>query len=56
MKQARTFVPRVVNAEPLDITLAIRADIKARDWDAVHIAGDRRKPIWLPDMVRRLWR
>lgn len=55
MKHARTF-PRLVDTEPLDITLAIRADIKARDWGAVHIAGDRQKPIWLPERVRRLWR
>jgi flagellar basal body P-ring protein FlgI len=27
---------------PVDITLAIRDEIKARNWAAVHIAADRR--------------
>jgi hypothetical protein len=42
--------------EPLDITLALRADIQQRDWARVMIEGDRRPPIFLPDAVRRLWR
>jgi len=46
----------VPNAPAIDITLLQRADIKKRDWAKCHIEGDRRRPIWLPDMVRRIWR
>lgn len=33
-----------------------RAYIAARDWDAMHIAAHRSKPVFLPDYVRRVWR
>jgi hypothetical protein len=46
---------RVVSEEPLDITLAMRADIKARDWARVHVAADRREPISLGERVKRVW-
>jgi hypothetical protein len=49
-------VPQQQPEQPVDITLALRADIKARDWAAVHVAGDRRAPVFLPDCVRRAWR
>jgi hypothetical protein len=39
---------------PLDITLAMRAEIEARDWSQVHISGDRAKP-FLWERVRRTW-
>lgn len=41
---------------PLDITLALRADIAPRDWAAVHIAADRRAPLMLGERPKRLWR
>lgn len=47
---------RVVRPERIDITALMRAEIRARDWDAVHIAADRRSPIYLPEFVRRVWR
>ena len=47
---------RVVEPEAVDITLAMRAEIKRRDWSAVHIAGDRRAPVNLPDRPARGWR
>ena len=33
-----------------------RQRIRAKDWARVHIAADRRAPIYMPDRVRRLWR
>lgn len=47
---------RAVETHPLDITLAIRADIAARDWDSVMVAGDRARPLDLPERVKRTWR
>jgi hypothetical protein len=48
---------RIVNEQPLDIAALNRADIEKRDWSAVHISGDRRAPVYLPDRVKRnLWR
>jgi hypothetical protein len=41
-------VPKEPPEPPVDITLAMRADIVKRDWAAVHVAGDRARPIWLP--------
>lgn len=38
-----------VTEQPVDITLAIRADIKARDWSRVHVEGDRAPPF------KRIW-
>jgi hypothetical protein len=46
----------VDQAEPTDITLQLRKDIEARDWGRMHIAADRRAPVFLPDRVRRIWR
>lgn len=46
----------VPDEQPTDITLAMRAEIEARDWAAVHVAGDRRAPVFLADAVRRVWR
>jgi hypothetical protein len=39
----------------IDITALNRADIKARDWSAVHIAADRRAPVDLAEPVKRTW-
>lgn len=47
---------RIVDAEPTDITLALRKDIEARDWARMHISADRSAPVFLPDRVRRPWR
>ena len=50
---------RVVDADPpLDVTLAMRSEIEKRDWESVHIAGDRNKPVRLPSLQRvwRVWR
>jgi hypothetical protein len=46
----------LVPEQPLDIAALNRADIEKRDWSAVHVAGDRRAPVYLPDRVKRLWR
>jgi hypothetical protein len=54
---ARANPLRVVEKEPaLDITALNRADIAKRDWARVMIEGDRRKAIYLPERVRRIWR
>jgi hypothetical protein len=42
--------------QPTDITLALRAEIEARDWSKVMIEGDRRAPIELPERRKRMWR
>lgn len=34
---------------------AMRAYIMSRDWGPTHIAGDRRAPVQLPDVPKRLW-
>jgi hypothetical protein len=39
-----------------DVTALLRAEIEARDWSAVHVAADRRKPVDLPEFNRRVWR
>lgn len=44
----------VVREKPVDITAQLRAEIEARDWSRVHVAGDRSPAIDLPD--RRPWR
>jgi hypothetical protein len=49
-------VPKAPADQPVDITLALRAEIDARDWARVHIAGDRRAPVSLAEHVRRIWR
>lgn len=41
---------------PVDIYAADRAKIKATDWCALHIRGDRAEPVSLPDRVRGGWR
>lgn len=61
MKQALTF-PRLVEPEPVaepDYSYEYRERQRIHERFAdgrVHIAGDRRKPIWLPERVMRLWR
>jgi hypothetical protein len=40
---------------PVDITLAMRAEIMARDWAAVHVRGDRSPPLLSWERVRRTW-
>ena len=48
----------IVTAAPVvvDIYANWRAEIRARDWAGVMIAGDRRGPVELPDVRRRVWR
>jgi len=48
----------LVASEPavVDIYANWRAEIRARDWAGVMIAGDRRGPVELPDVRRRAWR
>jgi hypothetical protein len=41
--------------QPADLTLAMRAEIEARDWAAVHIRGDRNPSLGFFDRVRRTW-
>lgn len=40
---------------PIDIYAADRAKIKATNWSAVHIRGDRSAPVYIAD-VRRVRR
>jgi hypothetical protein len=54
MKAALKVVP--TETPPLDITLAMRAEIQARDWSRVQIEGDRSRPIVLGDRPKRGWR
>lgn len=42
--------------EPIDIAALNRADIRERDWAAVHVAGDRAKPLPMWERVKRTWR
>lgn len=42
--------------QPRDVTLLIREDIAKRDWSAVHVNGDRSRPLSIPDRIRRIWR
>jgi hypothetical protein len=30
--------------QPKDVTMLLRAEIERRDWSAMHVAADRRKP------------
>ena len=32
-----------------------RTEIAKRNWDAVHIAADRRAPVYLAEPVKRTW-
>jgi hypothetical protein len=42
-------------SEVIDIYAADKARIASIDWSRVHIAGDRRQPIDLPDTRKRSW-
>lgn len=54
MRQARL---KLVATEPtVDITLAMRAEIEARDWGAVHVAGDRRAAVHIDEPRKGWWR
>jgi hypothetical protein len=46
---------KLVDVEPIDITLELRKEIEARDWARVHVAGDRAKPLPFFERVRRTW-
>jgi hypothetical protein len=56
MKPALAIVPDATDGPPIDITALNRADIKARNWSAVHIAADRRQPVAIEDCKKRTWR
>jgi hypothetical protein len=52
-----TLVPSPERTDDaLDIALLNRRDIRRINWDAVHVASDRRPAIKLADAVRRVWR
>jgi hypothetical protein len=40
---------------PVDVTLAMRAEIMERDWSAVHVRGDRAKPLPFFERIKRTW-
>ena len=40
---------------PIDIAALQRADIKKRDWSAMHIAADRRPPVEIEAPRKRTW-
>lgn len=42
--------------EAVDLYANWKADIAARDWSAMHVAADKRRPIDLPDAPKRAWR
>lgn len=48
-------VQQVPAVKPADITALLRQDIAARDWSAVHVAADRRAPLFLADRPKRMW-
>ena len=41
--------------DAIDIAALQRTDIRARDWAAVHIAGDRRAAVVIEGGSRRIW-
>lgn len=41
--------------ERIDVTALIRADIRQRDWAAVHVAADRRPFVAWADAPKRIW-
>lgn len=45
---------RLVDREPVSIPEQWREEVKARDWNKVHIEGDRNPPILLR-LVRWKW-
>ena len=56
MTAARKPKLSVVEDRPKDITALLHAEIAARDWAAMHVAADKRGPVFLPDRVKRPWR
>jgi hypothetical protein len=43
----------IVESQPIDITALIRREIQQRDWERVHISGDRNPSIgWLERRIR----
>ena len=42
-------------APPIDINALQRADIRKRDWSAMHIAADRRPPVDIEAPRKRTW-
>lgn len=40
---------------PVDITALIRAEIQERDWERVHVQGQRNPPLDLPDRPKGRW-
>lgn len=60
MKKAKLKVVPKQEPKPLDmagdIYAADRAKIRSRNWASIHIAGDRRAPLDIPDRPhRRTW-
>lgn len=47
---------RVVKPVEIDIYAKWRAEIAARDWGAVHVAGGRNEPLDIPDRRKWSWR
>jgi hypothetical protein len=39
----------------VDIYAAWKAEIASRDWRAVHVRGDRREAVELPETRKRSW-
>lgn len=57
MKPALHVVAKQPKAPPPDLSYEARErrHIMARNWNAVHIAADRRAPISLADRIKRAW-
>ena len=53
MRQPRLKL--VAPAEPIDIHAKAKAEIAARDWNAVHVWADKQKPVEIGER-RRGWR
>jgi hypothetical protein len=53
MTPLRVVAP--VEADRVDLYATWRAEIAARDWSAVHVTGDRNRPLDLPER-RGGWR
>lgn len=56
MKPARHLTIVAERPPAVDLYVNWRADIRARDWAAVHIAADKRQPIELAPARRWGWR
>lgn len=56
MKSQAKLVVVTKTHRVIDITALLREDIVKRDWDAVHVDGDKGEVVELGYVRRRVWR